>query len=88
MGKLLFWLIVGLLIWLVAKGLARRRVGKSQPVAEVEDMVRCAVCGVNLPRSEALLSRGRFYCGQAHREQDQDPGQGPSQGQDQGWNQD
>lgn len=86
MGKLLFWLIVGLVIWLVAKGLARKRVQANRPVAEVEDMVRCTVCGVNLPRSEALLSRGRFYCGQAHREQDQGPG--PDQDRDQGPNPD
>lgn len=35
-----------------------------------EDMVRCKVCGVNLPRSEAILSQGRFYCCDAHRRDD------------------
>lgn len=36
----------------------------------VEDMVRCQVCGVNLPRSEAILSRGRIYCCDEHRKSD------------------
>ena len=34
----------------------------------VEDMVRCAHCGVFLPRSEALADhRGNRYCSQEHR---------------------
>jgi uncharacterized protein len=35
-----------------------------------EDMVRCKVCGVNMPRSEAILSQGRFYCCDEHRRAD------------------
>ena len=27
-----------------------------------EDMVACARCGVHMPRSEASLERGSFYC--------------------------
>jgi len=33
-------------------------------------MVRCKVCGVNLPRSEAVLSKGQFYCCDEHRRAD------------------
>lgn len=32
-----------------------------------EDMVRCAQCGVHLPKSEGILSRGEFYCSDEHR---------------------
>lgn len=32
-----------------------------------EDMIRCAHCGVHLPRSEALLDGGLPYCTEAHR---------------------
>jgi uncharacterized protein len=32
-----------------------------------EDMVRCRVCGVHLPRSESFTSRGRFFCSDEHR---------------------
>ncbi len=35
-----------------------------------EDMVKCSICSVNLPRSEAILSRGRFYCCDEHRRAD------------------
>ncbi|KCB34114.1 hypothetical protein L541_0449, partial [Bordetella hinzii CA90 BAL1384] len=31
-----------------------------------EPMVRCAHCGIHLPRSEALLLNGRTWCGQEH----------------------
>jgi uncharacterized protein len=31
-----------------------------------EDMVRCRVCGVHLPRSESITSRGEFFCSQEH----------------------
>lgn len=31
-----------------------------------EPMVRCAHCGIHLPRSEALLKDGQTWCGQAH----------------------
>jgi uncharacterized protein len=30
-------------------------------------MVRCVVCKVNLPRSEAILSQDKFYCCDEHR---------------------
>ncbi len=73
MGKILFWLVVVGVVVLLMRLAAKKRVpppdgGRKK---EVEDMVRCRVCGVNLPRSEAILSRGRFYCSQEHRNQDQ-----------------
>jgi uncharacterized protein len=34
----------------------------------VEDMVKCAHCGVNLPRSEAIYSGGNFFCTPEHRQ--------------------
>lgn len=63
-------LVIGLfvLVVLLMNKASRRREVPQQSAAEpnVEDMVRCHVCGVNLPRSEAILSRGRFYCGEEH----------------------
>lgn len=32
----------------------------------IEDMVQCTTCSVHLPRSEAFLVGGDFYCRQAH----------------------
>lgn len=36
--------------------------------AASEDMVRCAHCGVHLPRSESIFSHGEFYCTNEHRQ--------------------
>lgn len=32
------------------------------------DMVRCAHCGVHLPRSEAIVSQDEFFCTHEHRQ--------------------
>ena len=75
MAKLIFIIVVTLLLVLWFKHMGRRRdQGEQKPDRKsgaAEDMVRCQVCGVNLPRSEALLSRGRFYCCEPHRQKDQ-----------------
>ena len=42
--------------------------GKPKPLAPPQDMVRCAVCEVHLPRSDALPGPdGRLYCCADHR---------------------
>ena len=67
MAKLLFIaLVVAVLWWFVriyGKTTAGRR-GSSQ--SSVEDMVRCAHCGVHLPRSESYASNGEFFCSEEH----------------------
>lgn len=40
--------------------------GGGNPVLPAETMVRCAHCGIHLPRSEALLTDGRTWCGPEH----------------------
>ena len=74
MAKLIFIVIVTLLLVLWFKSMAGRKdrgERRPGPGGAAEDMVRCQVCGVNLPRSEALMSRGRFYCSEQHRQKDQ-----------------
>jgi uncharacterized protein len=69
--KLLLLILLGVVAvsWFKSRSRPHRDIGKpSRP--EVEDMVRCKVCGINLPRSEALMSRGRIYCCDEHRQQD------------------
>jgi uncharacterized protein len=42
--------------------------GKPKPLAPPQDMVRCPVCAVHLPRSDALPGvDGRLYCCADHR---------------------
>ena len=73
MAKFLLLLALGIVVYLIVSRM--RREGQSPetlrkpaaPSAVAEDMVRCAVCGVNLPRSESFTSRGRFFCTDEHR---------------------
>lgn len=68
MGKILLLLVIGLVVYAVFKNY-QRSLGKPGPAPrpEAEDMVKCAHCGVNLPRSEAIFSRGDFYCSVEHQ---------------------
>lgn len=68
MTKLLFLILLVVLavLWFKRKPLPRKPEAQDE-AKPVEDMVRCQVCGVNLPRSEAILSQGRIYCCDEHR---------------------
>jgi uncharacterized protein len=39
------------------------------PGRVVQDMVGCPVCGIHLPRSEAVSGHHGMYCSTAHRDQ-------------------
>lgn len=56
---------IGIVLWF--KYMAGKRDVLPRKEKSSEDMVRCEVCQVNLPRSEALLSQGKFYCCDEHR---------------------
>lgn len=66
-------LLLAFAVWVIYSMLKRYAAGPPRddeappaPPAQ-EDMVRCVVCGVHLPRSEAILSRGEFFCCDEHR---------------------
>jgi uncharacterized protein len=69
-----FFLLIAVIIVLFMVFRALRKPGRtptaarpdSQQPGRAEDMVRCRVCGVHLPRSEAITSRGEFFCSQEH----------------------
>jgi uncharacterized protein len=79
LGKVLLWVIVILAALMLARILARanqkakleprtakpikRRAEAPKPV---ESMVRCAHCGIHLPRSDALLVHGQTWCSKEH----------------------
>lgn len=58
---------IGIVLWFKYAAGKRDALPRDGKEKLPEDMVRCAVCQVNLPRSEALLSRGKFYCCDEHR---------------------
>lgn len=47
-------------------GANNSRPARPAAVQQAEQMVRCAHCGIHLPRSEAVLNAGETYCGQEH----------------------
>lgn len=79
MGKLLMWVVIILAILVIIRIVAARNSAKRsnpppspRPAAtptgqtKAESMVRCAYCGVHLPRSEATLINGKTWCDQEH----------------------
>ncbi|MGH8677886.1 MAG: PP0621 family protein [Burkholderiales bacterium] len=67
MAKFLLLIAVFIIIYLILR--ANRRRSESPlgpPTHQPEDMVRCKVCGLHLPRSESLTLRGEFFCSQEH----------------------
>jgi uncharacterized protein len=67
MGKIVVWIVVvfavlfALRLYNGAKGRARAAARARKP-AEVEAMVRCARCGVFLPRPDAAVAADGFRC--------------------------
>ncbi len=68
MGRLLFILVIVAVIiwWLKAMRNQQQPPRQDEPPRGAEDMVRCAQCGVHLPRSESYLVGGKYYCSEAH----------------------
>jgi uncharacterized protein len=56
-------------LWLL-RGFRKRSKDEAPPFvppdANAEAMVRCARCGVHLPRGEAVMSQQRFFCSAEH----------------------
>jgi uncharacterized protein len=52
-------------VWIVLTILKQRR-HPSATETKTGTMVRCDVCGVHLPESEAIASSDRHYCSEAH----------------------
>ncbi len=73
MGRLLTLLLIGIFIYSLVRNFQRRRPPAPPPADSfpaTEDMVRCAHCGIHLPRSESLLSQQRTFCCAEHRDAD------------------
>ena len=73
MGRLIvFIVIVVAVVWLVkralraaeSKGAGETSAPKEPP--QSEELVRCARCGVLLPRGEARMANGVLYCSEEH----------------------
>jgi uncharacterized protein len=68
--KLLLLIAMGFVVLALFRAY-QRSLGRPPSSAQdntVEDMVKCAHCGVNLPRSEAIYSGGDFFCTPEHKQ--------------------
>ncbi len=70
MSRLFFLIAIVVVIYLLAKSYGRSVSRQDKPLTNdsAEDMVRCAHCGVHLPKGESMLVAGNFFCSAAHRD--------------------
>lgn len=73
MGKLFFWAIIVVFVMLALRIISynkyRKRIQDEEHLSlnrGKETMVRCAHCGIYLPRSEAFMSNQHTWCGPEH----------------------
>jgi uncharacterized protein len=75
LAKLILLVLAGLVAYLLIRNYSRRiKRGDDAPRPAQESMVRCAECGVHHPRSESLLSAGKFYCSAEHERRSRNGG--------------
>jgi uncharacterized protein len=66
MLKILF---LALTVWIVIsilKNYSRNVDSEVKKSAKSEDMVKCAQCGVHLPKSDSIAEQGQYYCNEEH----------------------
>ena len=67
MGKLIFLVLAVVVVWVVLKNYRKTRMrDQAPPAVAPEDMVRCAQCGVHLPKSESHTRNEKFFCSEEH----------------------
>ncbi|HNP50182.1 MAG TPA: PP0621 family protein [Nitrosomonas nitrosa] len=66
LGKWIVFIIVLLIIYWIFKNLQRPKGTPTKP-NEIEDMVRCAHCGLHVPRSESIAANDNYFCSNEHR---------------------
>lgn len=73
MAKLLLWVVVIIAALFITRLITHKKAAKAKPLTPkastpkgAEQMVRCAHCGIYLPRSEALMSNEHTWCSLDH----------------------
>ncbi len=66
MSRLFLLIAIAVVVYLLIKSYRKNVPTQDNSVAE--DMVRCAHCGVHLPKGESILADGHFFCGAEHRD--------------------
>ena len=71
MSRLFLFFAIAVVVYLLIRSYRKNVTGKNvhgQDEAAAEDMVRCAHCGVHLPKGESVQADGHFFCGAEHRD--------------------
>lgn len=66
MSRLLLIIAIVAVIYLLIRSYRKQAPQQDKPSAE--DMVRCAHCGVHLPKGESIEADGHFFCSAEHRD--------------------
>lgn len=74
MAKILLIAIAFAAAFWLLRGYRRRARGDAPPSVKpgAEDMVRCARCGIHLPRGESVSSQQQFFCSAEHEREFRD----------------
>ena len=69
MGRILFFVLLAIAVYLFWRSLQRQQRGPAEKAdrAVPQAMVSCATCGLHVPRQEALLLGDRYFCCEEHR---------------------
>ncbi len=66
MSRLIFLIAIVAVVYLLIRSF---RKNTSQPAEKTaEDMVRCAHCGMHLPKGESVRAQDLYFCSAAHRD--------------------
>lgn len=66
MSRLLFLIAIVVVVYLIIRIYRKGAPRPDLPV--VDDMVRCAHCGVHLPKGESVQADGWYFCCAEHRD--------------------
>ncbi|MEO6423392.1 MAG: PP0621 family protein [Candidatus Nitrotoga sp.] len=71
MGRILVVAVIFIVIYLLIRHY-HKQTSKNDAIAKDvskhrENMVRCAHCGVHLPKGESIMLDHKHYCNEAHR---------------------
>ncbi|MDU9025468.1 PP0621 family protein [Pseudomonas corrugata] len=70
---IILFAVVASAIWIFRNVKPKASAAQSSREQDAPPMVRCAHCGVHLPRDRALPLQQQWYCSQAHLEQGPGP---------------
>ena len=68
MSRLLFFVAIAAVVYLLLRSYRNNSATPPQSPPRTEDMVRCAQCGVHVPKGESVQAHGKNFCCAAHRD--------------------